>query len=178
MKRVLIFILLLVLLAGCGSPKAQVTNQVATSDCKELQGKYDALQFNFDSLKRASLDSKEMLDKYNGMINEHQSLRVENAALKGQIETLTSQYQYAVNALTSSQKSGLESLEDMDRQLADLNKLLADTIARHKLVDDQIQLVRSEKVKLLSDNLTADEYKAFYKGWGLWWGTFNSDNTN
>lgn len=168
----MVFILCLALLGGCASPEVP-SGQVSTYEYNILKQKYDTLQFNYDSLKRASVDSSEMLDKYNGMINELQALRAENAVLKGQTEALTGQYNNALAVLTTNQKGNLNALDDMNRQLIELNKLVADTVARHKMVDDQIKLVQDKKVQLLSDNLTADEYKAFYKGWGLLGKPFN-----
>ena len=153
---------------GCAKPEsaAGLQNLIITRELKALQAEFDTLQFNYDSLKRASEGTKDANEKFNAQVNEMQRLRVENAALSGQMEVLTGQYNAVVSALTGKQADAVGALKQMNDQL---------NLAREqsKEINAQVKKVRDKKVSLLSDNLTDVEYKAFYKGLGLWWGTFN-----
>ena len=154
---------------GCAeSPESAANKQtvIFSKECKELQTKYDSLKFNYDSLKRASDGTRDANERFNAQVNEMQRLRVENAALRGQMEVLTGQYNAAINVLTGNQANAVKKLVQMNDQL---------NLAREQSneINEQVKKVRDKKVPLLSDNLTDAEYKAFYKGWGLWWGTFN-----
>lgn len=155
------------LLIGCtASPAPQATGGVSVSKYQNLQAENNRLQFNYDSLKKSCDESRNWHEKYNALVDETRVNQVENAALKGQVQSLTSQYQAALNALSGNQAVGLKELEAMNKKLEQAKEWT-------RTIDKQLEKVRDKKVQLLSDNLTEAEYKAFYKGWELWWGTFN-----
>ena len=139
---------------------------VPKSQFNTLKSQYDTLKFNYDSLKKAFDESKDWHGQYNGLVDSVRVLQTENVVLKAQIESLTSQYQAALNVLSGSQTSNLKELEAMNRRLQE-------QMEWNRTINEQVELVRAKKVQLLSDNLTDAEYNAFYKGWSLWWGTFN-----
>ena len=156
---------------GCAKPEGAVGGQnlVIARELKALQAEFDTLQFNYDSLKRASEGTKDANEKFNAQVNEMQGLRVENAALRGQMEVLTGQYNAVVRALTGKQADAVGALVLMNDQL---------NLAREQSneINAQVKKVRDKNVSLLSDNLTDVEYASFYKGWELWWGTFNDSD--
>jgi hypothetical protein len=167
MKALLVILAILsCVIIGCAKPEIKTQAGISVSEYNDLKLRYDTLQFNYDSLKRASEGTKDANEKYNAQVNELQVLRVENAVLKGQVQTLTAQYNAAVNALTGKQADALKALEQMNKQLEEEQ-------ARNIVINAQVQLLIKRQVSLLSANLTDAEYKACYKGVDLWWGTFN-----
>lgn len=172
MKLIIIILLCVILLSGCAEP-LPASQPTQKEDCSTLQAEYDVLQFNYDSLKRASEGTKDANEKYNAQVNELQVLRIENAALKGQLQILTGQYNAALNALTGSQADAMKALEEMNSQIEKMTSQFEAEQARNRAINEQVRKVMEKKVTLLSDNLTDIEYNAFYKGWELWWWTFN-----
>ncbi len=173
MKLLLVALVILsCITAGCAKPEGTAGGQnlIITRELKALQVEFDTLQFNYDSLKRASEGTKDANEKFNAQVNEMQRLRVENAALYGQMGVLTDQYNAVVSALTGKQADVVKALVLMNDQL---------NLAREQSneINAQVKKVRDEKVSLLSDNLTDGEYKTFYKGWDLWWNTFNEEES-
>lgn len=166
--KLILLILFAILLSGCAAP-LPAPQPTQKEDCSTLRAEYDVLQFNYDSLKRASIDSSELQKKYNALVEEIRVLSVEKAALDGQMQVLTSQYNAAINALSGGQVDAMKALEEMNRQLAAEQE-------RNRIINEQVWKVMDKKVTLLSANLTDIEYNAFYKGWNLWWGTFNEED--
>lgn len=175
MKLIIITLLIIILLSGCTSP-LPAPQSTQKEDCSALRAEYDVLQFNYDSLKRASIDSSELQKKYNALVEEIRVLSVEKAALDGQMQVLTSQYNAAINALSGGQVDAVKALEDMNRQIEKMTSQFEAEQERNRLINEQVQKVMDKKVTLLSANLTDIEYNAFYKGWDLWWGTFNEED--
>jgi len=149
-----------------GVTAADINFYVPKSQYQTLEGKYNALQFTYGSLKKAFDESKDWHGQYNGLVDDVRVAQTEKAVLQGQLQSLTAQYQAALNALSGNQAGNLEELEAMNRRLQE-------QMDWNRTINEQVELVRAKKVQLLSDNLTDAEYNAFYKGWELWWGTFN-----
>jgi len=169
MKTLLVVLAILACtVIGCAKPEGAAGGQnlIIARELKALQAEFDTLQFNYDSLKRASEGTKDANEKFNAQVNEMQALRVENAALRGQMEVLTGQYNAVVSALTGKQADAVKALVEMNDQL-NLTR------EHNRVINEQVQLLINRQVPLLSDNLTAAEYEACFKGVDLWWGTFN-----
>ena len=166
MKALLVILVILLFGVGCASPEPVAQSNIPKQGCKDLQAQYDTLQFNYDSLKRASDESKDWHNEYNVLAGEITAIRIENLILANQVQSVTAQFNAAINAQLGQQASATGLLEEMNRQLVAEQE-------RNREINTQVQLLISRQVSLLSANLTATEYEACYKGVDLWWGTFN-----
>ena len=168
MKKAIVLILALALLVSCSSPKNSTVPSVVVpiSKYQALQTENERLQYNYDSLKKASIDANEVQKKYNELAGKQQALTIENALLREQQKNMTAQTNAFLAKLNTVQNTSSGQLETMSQQLQDQAE-------RHRTINDQLSLVNNKQVSILSANLTESERSAFYKGWNLWWDTFN-----
>jgi len=159
-------IILVVLVVGCSESVVTVPTGITTQKYNALQQKYDTLKINYDSLKRTTAENKDFRLKYNDLVKELQVVRAENIVLSSQVQHLTATYNAAIQALSGKNTDASVALEQLNEQLK-IN------IEYNNTINEQVEKVMKKKVPLLSANLTSAEYTAFYKGWNLWWGTFN-----
>lgn len=174
MRRYCLMLILFVVLviAGCGSPEPEPTSDIYQKYQKlntehiALQSVHDVLLLNYESQKKAKQASDNCCANYNELLNEHRNLQIELGVLKA--------YSYSQNAYYEEMFAGLSSGMIKDTEALDvLNEQYQELANRYKIVNEQLAALNVRKAKVISDNLTADELKVFYRGWDLWWGTFN-----
>lgn len=158
-------------LSGCGAdiePDNELFNkyQTLSANYTALQNEFNILQFNYENLKEVKVERDACRDEYNALAGNFTRLQTELAILEAHYQTVSDQYTALASGFSTIKKDDDETLEQINKQYQEL-------IERHKEINTQIKAVRDKKVELLSDNLTNSEYKAFYKGWELWWDSFN-----
>ena len=170
-NKLFIIILILLTVSGCSAEldtESELFNeyQVLSGKHTALQNEFNVLQFNYENLKEVKAERDACREEYNALAGEFTALQTELAILKVHYQSVSDQYNVLATGFSTTQM-------DTDEALELLNERYKELVERHKEVDAQIKAVRDKKVELLSDNLTGSEYKAFYKGWELWWDTFN-----
>ena len=164
-KSILISLLLITtLLAGCmPSPKAEATGcDQLKEELEGLQAEYSNLLEALAKLEKSKEDCKAMYDRYNSLAANYTSLQTKYAVLEGSYQSLNNQYTQLAAQINARFPDCTKALEDMNERYQELAE-------GHAEIDGQIEKVRNKQVQLLSDNLTKEEYNAFYKGLDLWW---------
>lgn len=167
--KLIIMLIIAILLSGCGN--GTPIDNIEDDDFlfKEHQAllvRFDNLLLEIDRLKKAKQELSANAKKCNELINSYSSLQTKYAILESYYQNLTEQYNALLPQIGAQYVDKDKAMQELTEQYAELEK-------RQLLITNQIQLVRSKNVPLLSANLTDIEYNAFYKGWELWWGTFN-----
>lgn len=171
MKIVIILLIISLLMVGCGSPESE---EVALApdiqqQYKALRNEHIALQHahnilvgNYDQLKEAKAEWDASLVKYGELYQQHGVLKANYDLVVAQYNSMTTYYEELFMAVAPD-KDALEVMNEQYQALID----------RHKVVDEQVALLRAGSVKEVSDNLTTSEFKVFNRGVGIWWDTFN-----
>ena len=165
--KLIIILLIAILLSGCDAPVtvAERTDNLLY-DYNALQAEHETLLINYEALKKAKEELSNQVAECNELINSYASLQTKYVILESYYNNLQEQY----NALLP--QIGKTSV-DKDKAMKELAQQYAITDNRLRLLTNQIQAVHTRNVPILSANLTDIEYNAFYKGWELWWWTFN-----
>lgn len=163
--KITILLLIAILLSGCAEPLPTLQEQ-PKADCSTLQAEHETLLLNYGALKKAKEELSNKVAKCNELINSYASLQTKYAILESYYNNLSDQY----NALLPQIGAGLA---EKDKALKELNQEYARAVFRLGEVTKHLDTVNDKNVTLLSENLTAEEYAIFYKGWELWWWTFN-----
>jgi len=168
MKLIIILLLvILILLPGCDAPVTVAERE------NQLQADYDALlvkqttliQEN-ERLGNASANLTDLRNEHNKLINNYTTLQTQYAIMEAYYESLRNQYNQLVDQFSSKYSESGAFITGLHNENLKIT-------ARYKELDELIAAVNSGNVSILSDNLTDIEYNAFYKGWKLWWGSFN-----
>jgi len=159
--------ILFMLLTGCDAPVtvAERSNQLL-HDYNALMVENDALKTQIGILEKAKEEITINQDECNKLINDYHALQTQYVILEAYSQTIRDQY----NALLP--QIGVRNA-DKEKATKELAQQYAIVKNRHRLIMSQLDAVHKENVPILSDNLTDIEYRAFYKGWNLWWGEFN-----
>lgn len=165
--KITILLLIAILLSGCDAPVtvAERTGQLLY-DYNALQAEHETLLINYATLKKAKEELSNKVAECNELINSYASLQTQYAILESYYNNLQEQYTTLLPLI------GVQSA-DREKAMKELAQQYAIMKNRQREITNQIQAVHSESVPILSANLTAEEYAAFYKGWKLWWWTFN-----
>lgn len=167
--KITILLIIAILLSGCGNgtPIDNIEDDdFLFKEHQSLLVRFDNLLFEIDRLKKANEELSEHRDKCNELINSYANLQTKYAILESYYNNLKEQYNTLLPQIGSQYVEKDKTLQELTEQYHELEK-------RQLLITNQIALVRSKNVPLLSANLTDIEYNAFYKGWELWWWTFN-----
>lgn len=157
--------ILFIVLSGCAEP-LPTPQPEPKADCSTLQAEHETLLLNYGALKKAKEELSENAKKCNELINSYNTLQTKYAILESYYNNLQAQYTALLPQI------GVQNA-DRDKAMKELSQQYAISANRLRLITNQIDAVRNKNVPLLSTNLTDIEYNAFYKGWALWWGTFN-----
>ena len=167
--KITILLLIAVLLSGCGAPLPEplpTPKEQLKIDFKNLQSEHETLLLNYGALKKANEELKGNQAKCNELITANANLQTQYAILESYYEILREQYGDLINQFSEKYAGDSEIITEFYKQNVKL-------IERQRELNQSIEEVHSKNVPLLSENLTETEYNAFYKGWKLWWGTFN-----
>ena len=167
MKKIITMLLLIILLSGCDAPVtvAERTDELRYEH-EALQVEYDNLLLNYGILEKAKDELSNLRDEHNKLITEYTNLQTKYAILESYYKNLQEQYTALLPQIGKTSADKDKAMKEMARQYA-----LTDLHLRQ--INEQIEAVHTKNVPLLSANLTDIEYNAFYKGWELWWWTFN-----
>ena len=167
MKLIITLLLFTILLSGCGLPEPLPTpKEQLKIDYATLLSDYNNLMMKADRLEKANAELIGNQDKCNELINAYSNLQTQYIILEAYYQSVADQYNALLPQIGSQNIASDKALKELNKQYMDLEK-------RQLEITTQIQAVHSKSVTLLSDNLTDIEYNAFYKGWELWWGSFN-----
>lgn len=177
MKLKVTFITLIICLLavplGCGAPAEAETevdsalkfNKLSAAHA-DLQNRHNVLLLNYENLKGVREELDNLTADYEELARLHNTLQVKNTILETQFQAVNDRYEEIILALVSGQEGYKEALERQVEQYQEL-------VERQALITRQIDLVNRGQAKVITDNLTDTEYKAFLKGWNLWWDDFN-----
>jgi len=175
--RVILFTLticaLAVSLPGCDAPaetetEADITlkfNKLSAAHA-DLQNQHNVLLLNHENLKGVREELNALTSGYEELTRLHNALQIKNTILETQFQATNDRYEEIITGLASDRAKYEEALE---RQIVQYQEL----VDRQALIIKQLALVNSGKARVITDNLTDAEYKAFLKGWNLWWDSFN-----
>lgn len=163
--KLTILLLIAILLSGCAAPLPAPEPQ-PVEDCSKLQAEHETLLLNYDALKKANEELSDNAQKCNELINSYASLQTKYVILESYYNNLQEQYNTLLPQIGKTSADKDKAMKELAQQYA-----IADN--RLRLLTNQIQAVHTKNVPILSANLTDIEYNAFYKGWELWWWTFN-----
>jgi len=157
----------LLVLTSCGSPEPEPSDLYLKYI--EIEGKHTALQnthnallFNYEQLEKAKVEYEASLVKCNESDAQHRALLINHGLLEVRYKSMEAYYIKMFKAIAPAEGA----LEEMNKQYLTL-------VERSRVIDEQLAAVNAKKVKMVSDNLTASELDIFYRGWNLWWETFN-----
>lgn len=156
---------------GCGAPVEAETditlkfNKLSAAHA-ELQNRHNVVLLNYENLKGVREELNTLTNNYRELVRLHNTLQVENTVLETQFQATNDRYEEIILSLASGQEGYKEMVESLNEQYQEL-------VDRQALIVRQLALVNGGKVRVVTDNLTAAEYKAFLKGWNVWWESFN-----
>lgn len=174
---VVIGLFVLFINTGCSSPEPPPDmeaddNITITSDVyyNEYSG-YEAII----GLLEGSIDRGQAeIDRLNNQAIEFQykilSLEIGAALLRAEIKALN---EGGAEATKTAIENSLAVYQADRETLSTINEELQKAQSRLAIINSHIDAVRLGGVPELSDNLTAEEYSAFYKGWNIWRRTFS-----
>lgn len=175
MKKLWVLIpLLVVFLAGCSpQPEAKAPDcSSLAKEIKDLRAENAELTSTILELKGeigSGKDSANIYDKYNKLVGDYANLRTKYAVLEASYESTFGLYKELSEKFSGTYQCDKKALTEMNEQYRDLAN-------RQEELRVQIEKVKNKEVQLLSDNLTDEEYNAFYKGWDLWWGSWHAED--
>lgn len=172
---VVIGLFVLFIITGCSSPEPplspEVVDNITITSEPMITAPYEAMI----GLLEGSIDRGQAeIDRLNNQAIELQykilSLEIGEALLRAEVKALNEggaeAAKTAIETSLAIYQADRENLETMNEELQKAQSRLA-------IINNHIGTVRKGNVPELSDNLTAEEYAAFYKGWDIWWRTFN-----
>ncbi len=167
MKNLIIILLCVILLTGCGKPTPAVENDTQMlDDYNTLMAENGELKVQIGILEKAKEEITATQNEHNKLINDYHALQTNYIILEVYSQTIRDQYTNLLNQFSTRSV-------DSGERYTELYKMNMKLVESYKELDGQIAAVHSGNVSILFDNLTDSEYSAFYKGWKLWWGEFN-----
>jgi len=169
MKKLIVLLLCVILLAGCDAPVtvAERSDQLV-NDYNALLVEQDNQLLEIERLKKANEKCTSLRDEHNALINDYSNLQTQYVVLEAYSKIIRDQYTALLEQFSTRYVDSGERYTEIYKQ----NMILTET---YRELNEQIDAVHKGNVPLLSDNLTETEYNAFYKGWNLWWGEFNEE---
>lgn len=164
-KKLIILLLCVILLSGCGTPDAVTDNQLQ-ADYDSLLADYDYSVLENERLGNVSANLTAIIKKHNQLANDYHALQTKYTILEAYYNTAVEQHNKAIAQYSDVYVYRKDAMKDLNLEYARAE-------LRLKNINIHLDAVHDKNVPILSDNLTDIEYSAFYKGWELWWGTFN-----
>ena len=167
MKKLIILLLLcVILLSGCGNPVPEVENDTQLlDDYNILMVENEELRVQIGILEKAKEEITATQNEYNKLILDYHNLQTQYVILEAYSQTIRDQYTTLLEQFSTR-------YVDTGVKYTELYKMNMKLIERYKELDGQIEAVHRGNVSILSDNLTDSEYGVFYTGCKLWWGEF------
>jgi len=175
MKHTLLIICTLLLLTGCGTPvntdDVTAPAPAVTDNCGWYKLKVESLESRLANKEESIANLNNQALRLSGELQTAQlALGIQKALHEQQLASMTE----LVNKMSGEYVIDTSTITAFNEQYLEVQKRLAVIADAFTAVDNKAVIIQSGNVTmLLSDNLTAAEYKAFYKGWNLWWWTFN-----
>ena len=166
--KILLVIFALMLLAGCSSPEAPpepvdtdtVTATDNTTVYLQMIGQLEAI------LLKRNGQMEELQNQNMELQYEIVSLKTADVLRQAEYQAVLATMQTTYANATSTYSVDTEAMKTMNEEMIKANSRLA-------VFQSNVDALMLGRVTEISDNLTADEYKAFRQGLEVWWWTFN-----
>jgi len=174
--KYLLIICTVLLLTGCIPIPVDTDDVTApapavTDNCGWYKLKIESLESRLANKEESIANLNNQALRLSGELQTAQlALGIQKALHEKQLATMTE----LINKMSGEYVIDTSTITAFNEQYLEVQKRLAVIADAFAAVDNKAVRIQTDNVSmLLSDNLTQAEYKAFYKGWDLWWWTFN-----